>query len=215
MITGPEATIVTRASGAVVRGVKERATATRDWPSLHAGLMELSAILTEWINAARATHRLIKQKLEGEELPKRRTGWLSALNFGPMRTDVMPSNVGIIRDIKVEVREQLTPKVSLVKNLTPQQRRAAARRTLRNVMNVYCPELLADFEAAVERRVEWVEANRAALIQALDSESADEQSLITWEREADVTQQGLVDMQAQLIAFITDTFPAQVRSPWG
>ncbi|MEK8141941.1 hypothetical protein NKH18_02580 [Streptomyces sp. M10(2022)] len=83
------------------------------------------------------------------------------------------------------------------------------------MMNVYCPELLGDFEAAVEQRVEWVELNRSVLIQALGSEAADEQSLVTWEREAEMTRQGLVDIQAQLIDFITDTFPAQVRSPWG
>ncbi|MFF4963325.1 hypothetical protein [Streptomyces sp. NPDC001222] len=214
MITGPEATIVTRASGAVVRGVKEQVTASPSWPSLHAGLMELAAILNDWITAAHEAEQLIRRKLEGEPLPQRRTGLLRAFKLGELHIDGRASNVGRVEELTTQVKEQLTPKVSLVKYLTPEQRRKAARRTLRNVMLVYCPELLDDFEEATNRRREWIEANRSALLEGLDSESADADALRTWAEEAQTTRQGLLGVRSELVRLVRENYPMR-QGPQG
>lgn len=173
--------------------------------------MELATVLTEWINAAVVTQRLIEAKIAGEELPMRRS---TLRVFGPMTINFAKSNADgpLLRELREEVKEQLSPKVSLAKNLTLRQRRAAGRRTLRNVMDVYCPELLSDFEEAVERRAEWVESNRAALKVVLDSDSPSEDLLQSWRRESAATRRALTDARAQLVAFIKETFPVQATS---
>ncbi|MEK8141940.1 hypothetical protein NKH18_02575 [Streptomyces sp. M10(2022)] len=80
--------------------------------------MELSAILTEWIVGARETHRLIQQRIEGETLRRQRV-WMVTARTGRNLRGMEYSNVYRIDSIKGDVSDQLEPKVSLVKNLTP------------------------------------------------------------------------------------------------
>ncbi|WP_406384063.1 hypothetical protein OHU25_41240 [Streptomyces sp. NBC_00117] len=209
MITGPEASIVARAGGSVVKGVKQRAAATQGWPSLFEGLMELFAILDDWVAAARQSQVLIHEKLEGRQVARRRL-----LPFSSPLPIFPPNNYHMITEIKKDVSEHLTPKVSLTKHFTPQQRKAAARRTLGHAMKVYCPDLLADFNAAVQQRWEWVEANRDAITKALASDTVDEEALLAWQDDASTTLQDLVEMTEELRRYIVETFPVQWRAMW-
>lgn len=214
MLTGPEATIITRAGGAVVRGVKQQATTSPEWPSLHASLMELHAILDQWCTAAGHTTRLIEMKLDDEIGQARQTRFRGRYDFGnsvnmiasQCNSFVMAGEVHAVQ-IKGSIVNQLTPKVSLVKRLTPEQRRRAARRTLRNMMRVYCPDLLSKFEDATDRRVAWVVANESALMEALAAGSADRDSLLAWAEEARRTTEGLLTVLGELATLITEKYP--------
>lgn len=210
MLTGPEATIVARAGGAIVQGVKQQATTSSQWPSLHASLLELHVIVAAWCDAAAETARLIQAKLEGESTPSRRARWRNPFNFGDsVVIDDGTSNVGsmVAEGISQQISRQLTPKVSLIKKLTPGQRRQAARRNLRNMMRVYCPDLLSEFENATDRRRAWVVANRAAVREALAAESDDLESLRTWADEAHETMRDLVTVRDELAALIREKYP--------
>ncbi|MER6143093.1 hypothetical protein ABT174_24150 [Streptomyces sparsogenes] len=130
MLTGPEATIVTRAGGAVVRGVKQQVTTSPEWPSLHASLMELHAISDEWCSAAGETTRLIQMKLDDEIGRAKRTWFRRRHDFGDS-VNVIGNVANIVSGaathavvIQGSIVTQLTPKVSLVKRLSPEQRRA-------------------------------------------------------------------------------------------
>ncbi|MFJ3833683.1 hypothetical protein ACIPWI_37870 [Streptomyces sp. NPDC090046] len=173
--------------------------------------MELFAVLAAWVDAAEQTERMIRQKIAGESEPRRATGIRAYFGSSVHMTGGL-DNTGIISQISEEFRQQLTPMVSLIKRLTPEQRRQAARRTLRNMMSVYCPELLSDFEKATDRRREWVEANRAALMKALAAPDVDYQSLRNWAEEAQETRQGLQNVQEELSSLIRDKFPMGVDS---
>jgi hypothetical protein len=239
MLTGPEATIVTRAGGAVLRGVKQQATTSPEWPSLHAGLMELHAIIDQWCAAAEETTKLIQMKLDGEIGQARRTRLRRQYDFGDSVNGIIGnSNAVTVRStggstggswmwdgairvvaavvdgevthavhIHESARQQLTPKVSLVKRLSPEQRRKAARRNLRNMMSVYCKELLSGFEEATERRREWVVANESALLEALAAGSVDQDSLRTWAEQARQTLEGLETVRDELGALIREKYP--------
>jgi hypothetical protein len=121
--------------------------------------------------------------------------------------DLLSSNIGIIGDLTAQVDQQLEPKASLVKRLVPEQRRQAARRTLRNLMSIYCPDLLTSFEAATEQRREWVESNRAALKKALAAQDVDHDALRQWAVEAGATKEGLISVREDLAALIREKYP--------
>ncbi|MFD9691728.1 hypothetical protein ACFWXO_38885 [Kitasatospora sp. NPDC059088] len=201
MITGPEATIVARAGGSLVRGLREEVTTEPQWPSLHEGLLELFAIISAWCDAADETERLIQQKLSGVS---GRSG--RALNWGD-GVVLGHSNVGIISDLTAQVDQQLNPKAPLVKRLVPEQRRQAARRTLRNLMAIYCPDLLASFAEATDQRREWVESNRAALKKALAAQEVDRDALRQWAAEAGATKERLISVREDLAALIREKYP--------
>ncbi|WP_345019198.1 hypothetical protein [Streptomyces shaanxiensis] len=148
--------------------------------------MELHAITDEWCEAAELTAKLMQMVLDGEVGPPRRTWPRGNLDFGDpevMSTRRFTNLMTVVRH-RLHIEQQLTPKVPLVKRLTPEQRRRAARRNLRNMMRVYCPELLSDFENATARRYEWVKANASAIMEALITQPDDLDSLRTWAEEA-------------------------------
>lgn len=55
MLTGSEATTITRACGAVLPEVRQQATTSPEWPSLHASLMDLHAIIDQYGRSTHAT----------------------------------------------------------------------------------------------------------------------------------------------------------------
>ncbi|MET8809743.1 hypothetical protein [Streptomyces sp. NPDC004546] len=210
MLTGPEATIVARAGGAIVQGVKGQAAASPQWPALHASLLELHAIIDAWVDAAAETATLIQRKVNGLSSPPRRSRWTGPLNFGDSVSMIGGrGNVGhkIVEGMSQQVSQVLAPKVSVVKRLTPGQRQQATRRNLRNMMRVYCPDLLSQFEDATDRRREWVVANRAALSEALTAESVNHEALHAWSQEAWATMHGLVTVRDELAALIREKYP--------
>lgn len=74
-------------------------------------------------------------------------------------------------------------------------------------MAVYCPELLVEFEAAIKRRMAWIQANEAAISETLDSANPNEDTLIAWREEAHRTEQGLSEVWSQLTTYIRGNFP--------
>ncbi|GGZ20275.1 hypothetical protein [Streptomyces poonensis] len=218
MLTGPEATIVARAGGAIVQGVKGQATTSPQWPALHASLLELHAIVDAWVGAAAESATLIQHKLNGMSSPPRRVRWKGPFNFGGSVTMIGgTSNIayGVVEGMSQQVSQQLAPKVSFVKRLTPGQRQQAARRNLRNMMRVYCPDLLSEFENATDRRRAWVVANRVALSEALTAQSVDRESLRVWAQEALGTMHDLVVVRDELAALIREKYPMGHGSPEG
>ncbi|MFJ8434017.1 hypothetical protein ACIQ9P_22215 [Kitasatospora sp. NPDC094019] len=200
MITGPEATIVAKAGGALVQGLREEVRSAPQWPSLHEGLLELFAIINAWCDAADGTERLIQKKLSGES-ERHRLGF-----FVGDRVGLGGSNIGSL-DFTAQIDQRLSPKAPLHKRLVPEQRRQAARRTLRNLMSVYCPDLLGSFGEATDQRRDWIDSNRAALRKALSAPDIDHDALRQWAAEAGVTRQQLVSVREDLADLIREKFP--------
>lgn len=202
MLAGPEAAVVVRAGSTIVQGVARQATTSSQWPSLHAGLLELHAIVAEWCEAAAKTVSLIQNRLDDPQSslpspPRRERRGRTPISF----------SLGSQHSIYGQITQRLTSKDSLIKKLTHRLRKRAARRNLRNMMRVYCPELLLAFEQATDRRLAWVEANRAALEKAMPAQAADLESLRTWVTEAEETRQHLLEVRDALAALIRETYP--------
>ncbi|MGW6318787.1 hypothetical protein [Streptomyces sp. NPDC055099] len=84
--------------------------------------------------------------------------------------------------------------------------RAQARRTLRSMMRIYCPDLLATFEEATESRGDWVAENRGRFNTLAGDQTphADLEAAVVQMR---TTCDGLHEARNALRAFITENYP--------
>ncbi|MGW7069211.1 hypothetical protein ACWGII_10200 [Streptomyces sp. NPDC054855] len=179
MAVGPEATVVAKAAGSVLRGVSDRATSTPPWPNMHEALMELHEILNDWCEAARTTGEALA-RLESEHLTRRFMKTVGGAGNGAGRPASflgIPLRKGYIEIAQRDIDAVLAPPAPLMQRWSTAKRRQAARRSLRSLMSVYCAELLDDFDRAVEGRVEWVKEYRdsmdVALTYGLEPETLD------------------------------------------
>ncbi|WP_406387294.1 hypothetical protein [Streptomyces sp. NBC_00887] len=165
---------------------------------------------------------MIEMKLDGEIGPARRTWFRRRYDYGESVNRICGGSnggpmAGTVHAVQMQrsIVNQLTPKVSLFKRLIREHRRKAARRTLRNMMRVYCPDLLSEFENAADRRLAWVVDNESALMKALAAESAHRDSLLAWAAEARRTRQALLTVLGELGLLIRERYPMGQQGPMG
>jgi hypothetical protein len=157
MVTGPEATVVARVGSSLLRGVTDRASGKPTWPNMHEALMELHEILREWCEAAVKTYEAVEELRENGVDHE---GRIIIPQVPQMARNYIPLT-------QQDIDEVLSPPAPVAQRWSHAKRRQAARRTLRSMMHIYCPELLQDFERAVEARADWVNENRAKIRKAI------------------------------------------------
>ncbi|MFE1471745.1 hypothetical protein [Nocardiopsis dassonvillei] len=142
---------------------------TSSWPNMHEALLELHGILSDWCEAAKRTSEALK-RLQSQHLT-RAVRVLSA--HGPSNSLTpwtilgIPVRQGYLEMAQRDIKAVMAPAAPIVQRWRSTKRRQAARRTLRSLMHVYCPDLLEDFETAVETRSDWLKENRAKVDRAL------------------------------------------------
>jgi hypothetical protein len=147
VITGAEAGTVVKAGTSIVQGIKTAlAKSEAKWPNTREALMELFAILDEWCESAEETNEAAQQALRDAEHPP--------ILGAPM----IP---GYVENATRDIKGVLNPSVPWLMRWRRSASRAAARRTLRSMMRIYCPDLLRSFEQAVANRSAWVTENRS------------------------------------------------------
>lgn len=212
MIPGmAEAATGAKAASSLIGAVKAARGNQPQWPNMQEALLGLYAILEEWCTAAAITSAATDNEVAGRTSPEPATDMSTPF----VRTNIESfagSNVVSSSFVKVTVRDigqLMSPTAGIKARLQPAERRSAARRGLRTLLSVYFPDILADFEEAIEGRQRFVETNRD-LPKVIHSLSLEE--LLGVQRESRRTYVILVDVTNELADMIAEFFPIDPKS---
>jgi hypothetical protein len=194
-----EAELVAKVGSSVVQGLRA-ASRPSPWPDAREALLELHAILHEWVERSEATTQY------AEVLAGRRRG--GGVASGQGRLDWGGTNVGggYVEHAARDTRNVLQGKVAPVQRLRGSSSRRAARRGLRTILAAYCPALLEQFESATTSRSEWVSEYRGDF-ERLFGQSRTDAQVAQLMSSMRATHAALAGAERQLGEFIRATFP--------
>jgi hypothetical protein len=207
VITGAEAATVAKAGASIVQGIKTTlAQPEANWPNAAEALMELFIILDDWCQSAQRTNEVARAALRARssahEPPK---------VYEPMSQMATPSpfNVshGYIEHTTRDIEGVLNPSVPWFKAWRRSNKRAAARRTLRSMLRIYCPDLLDSFEEAAANRAAWVTEHRRGFTATLEDPQTPVEKLRTMVDRLEATLRDLQATRAQLRTLIRQSYP--------
>ncbi|MFC9945026.1 hypothetical protein [Streptomyces pratensis] len=210
MPIGPEVTALTRVAGTVVQGVSERATGSPPWPNLHESLIELHEIINDWCEASTRTNRALQQIGTNAQTRRELRGYGDPGSNGAdysITIVTLRLGRGYVEKAHREINSIMQPAAPLMLRWSSYRRRQAGRRSLRNLMTIYCPELLSMFELAVKARTEWVAKYREFIDGALRSGEVSPDSLSSLRAETAETTAALVAARDSLQQLIKDQYP--------
>lgn len=198
-----EADLVSKAAASVVQGLK-KSNQVPPWPDIRESLLELHSILDEWYNRAEATTLYAKQLARLRTDPQATRGRIS--HGG--------TNVGgyYISTVKRDTKKVLYGSPSIPSRLSPSRKRKVMRRGLRTILATYCPELLLQFEEAVNARIDWVNEHKKEFDQWFAESHTNEQVTAVL-AEMTSTQVALGQAKEQLRGFIAANFPLSPGLP--
>jgi hypothetical protein len=162
MITGAEAATVAKAGVSIAQGIKTAlAHPEAKWPNAREALMELLIILDDWCQSAEETNAAAQEALHRARLQAAGIPTPNRAVFGPGFSPG-PAIPGYVENAARDIKNVLDPSVPWPKRWRRSASRAAARRTLRSMLRIYCPDLdLGFFDAAVANRAAWVTEHRS------------------------------------------------------
>ena len=148
-----DAELVAKVGSSVVQGLRA-ASQPSPWPDAREALLELHAILHEWVERSEATTQYAETLAS-----RRRTGVIVSDSVN--RAGAV-TNVGrmYVEHAALDARNVLQGTVAPVQRLRGSSSRRAARRGLRTILAAYCPALLEQFESATTSRSNWVSEYR-------------------------------------------------------
>jgi hypothetical protein len=202
-----EADLATKVGASVARGLRQAAQPPT-WPDTRESLLELLAVLQEWQERAELT------TLYAEHLVRSRNGLAGApeRSFRPDDRIVIVDGAGTntgrsyIRGVQRDASGLLNGAVPFTARLSSRRTRQARRRGLRTVLTAYCPDLLGQFEHAMQDRVDWINEHRKEFDQWFGELRTDEQVASTL-ASMRATERGLRDAVWELREFIVANFP--------
>ncbi|WP_203886055.1 hypothetical protein [Planotetraspora kaengkrachanensis] len=149
-------------------------------------LMELFAILDDWCEMAEETSVFLAPGTNPRDL-----------RIGPrqMHREVLPSILGDIDRVYAE-------KAPILLRWRASKRRQAARRSLRTLLKIYCPDLFDQVVNATEDRAEWILRYKAQ-VAAIPKSEEEYRALVD---DAAVTTRALYAARARLREFIVATY---------
>jgi len=203
-----EAELVAKVGNSVIKGLRA-ASQPSPWPDIREALLELHAILHEWVRRSAATTRDAEVLIHARRLNARQSAppaW--TVSFGEGSANLMPANnlgQSYVRENARDTRDILQGKVQPQQRLRGSTRRRASRRGLRTILAAYCPELLEQFEAATTARQNWVTEHREDFDRWFaDRTDAQVAELIS---SMKATHAALAETEQQLGEFIRVSFP--------
>jgi hypothetical protein len=207
VITGAEAATVAKAGASIVQGIKTTlAQPETKWPNAAEALMELFIILDDWCRSAQRTNEVARAALRArlKELapPTIREPPSQLARPGPFNV-----GRGYIEHTTRDIEGVLNPSVPWFKGWRRSNKRAAARRTLRGMLRIYCPDLLDSFEEAVANRAAWVTEHRSGFPAALENPQTPVERLRTMVDQLEATLRDLQTARAQLRILIRQSYP--------
>jgi hypothetical protein len=202
-----EADLAAKVGASVARGLR-RAGQPPPWPDTRESLLELLAVLQEWQERAEMTTLYAEYLVGLRDRPAPAPG----RSFGPdddiVLVDGSGTNTGLsyIRGVQRDARGLLNGAVPFAARLSRRRTRQARRRGLRTVLMAYCPDLLGQFEQAMQDRVDWVNGHREEFDQWFGELRSDEQVASTLDSMR-ATERGLRAAAGELREFIVANFP--------
>lgn len=194
-----EAELVAKVGSSVVQGLRA-ASQPSPWPDAREALLELYAILHEWVQRSEATTQYAEILAR-----RRRTGAIAddAFNRTGGGTNVGPMYV---EHAALDTRNVLQGKIPPVQRLRGSSSRRAARRGLRTILAAYCPALLEQFESATTSRSNWVSEHRKDFERSFGQSRTDAQvaQLMSGMK---ATHAALAEAERELGEFIRASFP--------
>jgi hypothetical protein len=202
-----DAELVAKVGSSVVQGLRA-ASQPSPWPDAREALLELLAILHEWVERSEVTTQY------AEILASRRRA--GVIVNDPGRLDWGATNVGrrYVEHAARDTRNVLQGNVAPVQRLRGSSSRRAARRGLRTILAAYCPALLEQFESATTSRSSWVNEYRKDFERSFDQSRTDAQvaQLMSGMK---ATHAALAEAERQLGDFIRANFPLPGASSGG
>ncbi|MFJ6783474.1 hypothetical protein [Streptomyces yangpuensis] len=177
------------------------------WSEIRGPLLELYAVLDEWCEAAEALERLIRGALKAHQPDGKFLYHPPFTRIPPIRSGQTNLVPGYVDRMQSEIHGLWKGRVHWTKRWKPSRRRKAARRGLRNVMRIYCPDVLESFEAAVEGRSAWMEEKRAALILLVENPNASAEEISQASFGLSQTYYAMYVARGRLGEMIRETFP--------
>jgi hypothetical protein len=198
-----EAELVAKVGSSVVQGLRA-ASQPSLWPDAREALLELHAILHEWVERSEATTRyaetLASRRRTGvivsDSVNRAGAGAGAGTNVGPM----------YVEHAALDTRNVLQGKVPPVQRLRGSSSRRAARRGLRTILAAYCPALLEQFESATASRSNWVSEHRKDFERSFGQSRTDAQ-VAQLMSSMKATHAALAEAERQLAEFIRASFP--------
>ena len=217
-----EVNLVAKVGSSVVHGLSQPSQPP-PWPNTRDALLELLAILDEWSHRAKETtryaERLARMRRNAEMLARKRKNLpASAPADAPLIEgnrisgisgsfdNAMNIQAGYMGIVQADIQKTLTGQVPPFAKLRRSSKRRAARRGLRTVLVAYCPDLLEQFDAATAARSDWVGKYHEDFDRWF-GESHTEEEVNQLLKEMTRTQTILLEVTADLRAFITTNFP--------
>lgn len=200
-----EAVVVAKTGTAVMQGLRT-AKQPITWPNARESLLELYAILDDWCERSEITSRWVRFWLyEAEdkidEAPYEGDGYIVP---NRRRTNI-PRRFA--SGVQSDIINILQKKPSMLQRWRASDRRQAARRSLRTILKVYCPELLDQFEKAVNARIDWINQNRQSFDNWFTDTTYTSREIDKMLNDMDATNVGLKTTLRALYEFITTNFP--------
>ncbi|MEU6820893.1 hypothetical protein ABZ921_09705 [Streptomyces atriruber] len=201
-----------KASAGVVSGLRGLSGSTTTWPDAREALMELYVVLDEWCEAAEETNAIVRRTLEGARPPVKRPNRLNPISRGTFTEPVR--QVGSSRTfggfVEVVTRDSahvLGNQAHWSKRWRSSNRRQAARRSLRSMMRLYCPEVLESFEEAVAERAHWILEHRKHLPLALSDPDTPRSTVQDFSTALEETLEALRSARQSLANLIKHAYP--------
>ncbi|MFE7229144.1 hypothetical protein ACFVAF_00445 [Streptomyces sp. NPDC057596] len=171
--------------------------------------MELHEILREWCAAAEKTSEAVTL-LNQQRLDEARDtyGASNVLSGTVIRGTIVQVSAfpNYVNRVTGDIDSVLQPSAPVLQRWSGAKRREAARRSLRSLMGIYCPELLTDFDEAVSARSQWVEEHRRTVRKGLKSGLSESESQ-AMAAEMEATLQSLRSVRQQLLVLIQERYP--------
>ncbi|MGY4273965.1 hypothetical protein ACVILE_000145 [Streptomyces sp. M18.1] len=208
-MVAPEAAAVVRAGSSVLHSIVNQGTGAPSLPNMHEGLIELHEILREWCEAARKTSEVVELILADQPHLARAAHPESNFYAGPLPFRRSFARNTLARRTRREINALMSPSAAVAQRWSGTKRRQAARRNLRSMMHIYCPNLLGEFDQAVDARVAWVNSHHAELREVIKRRSADGR-LVRLRHEMTTTAEQLEAVRAALSALIQERYPMGV-----
>lgn len=194
-----DAELVAKVGSSVVQGLRA-ASQPSPWPDAREALLELHAILHEWVERSEATTQYAETLAS-----RRRTGVIVSDSVN--RAGAV-TNVGrmYVEHAALDARNVLQGTVAPVQRLRGSSSRRAARRGLRTILAAYCPALLEQFESATTSRSNWVSEYRKDFERSFGQSRTDAQ-VARLMSGMKATHAALAEAERQLGEFIRASFP--------
>jgi hypothetical protein len=194
-------------AGSSILGALTKRSGQTAWPNnMHESLLALHAILSEWCGAACITNSAVKLEYAWRDARVRE------LDDERKREKLLTIRQSVEMEAYLrDIGELLEPRARLVERWSKKNRRAAARRGLRTLLDVYAPGLRVDIQSATQKRRKLLDGRLGDDAWGTLEKMSNEQ-LVQLDVQTEKTYEDLSNVTNTLALHIIKYFPLDPQS---